>query len=73
METLFEDVTALYRLDSVGRNGAMSVTNGADLGPLPTGAVVLLASLGVVWVLIAVWFFCEKARKKKRNQQMEKE
>ena len=72
METLFEDVTALYRLDSISRSGTLSMTDGEDLGPLPTASVVLLAALGGIWVLIAVWFFCERAKKKKRNRQQER-
>ncbi len=49
IETLYSDVAALYHLDegqgTLGRQKA-------DLGPLPTTSVILLATLAAVWVLI---------------------
>lgn len=50
LDKLFADVNSLYRLDqrdtsSIGKQ---------ELGPLPSTAVVLLAGLGIVWLLIIV-------------------
>ena len=60
LTTLFEDTVSLYRLDQI-RTG----TGGkADLGPLPTTSVVLLAVLGAAWLLIAVWAILSKSKKK---------
>ena len=51
MEKLYTDTASLYRLNQ----GALSAGGGQDdLGPLPTEAVVLLVTLGVVWVLLGL-------------------
>lgn len=54
IETLYSDIASMYHL------------NKTELGPLPYTAVILLASLAVVWVLILIYVIFEH-RKKKRN------
>ena len=67
-EKLYSDITALYRLDQLnGQNGSLALEK-AELGPLPTSAKVLLASLAVVWMLIVI-YVVSQALKSKRNQQ----
>ncbi|MCD8155591.1 MAG: extracellular solute-binding protein [Clostridiales bacterium] len=51
MENLYTDVTSLYRLDQ----GEASSAGKKDLGPLPQTAVILLASLAVVWAFILIY------------------
>jgi len=64
-EELYADVNALYRLDQ----GGSSLASGKkDLGPLPAGAVALLTTLGIVWVLI-VLYVVRDAQKKRKNQK----
>ena len=50
-DKLFSDVSALYHLDE----RSATATAPSDLGPLPTTAVILLASLAAAWVVILVW------------------
>ena len=63
METLYADITSLYRLDSVGT----SVSTGkADLGPLPPAAAALLSVLGITWAGILA--YCGRELWKKRKK-----
>lgn len=62
MERLYDDVTALYRLDQPGTAAA---SGKEDLGPLPGTAAALLASLAGVWALILVYFLVQMTKKKK--------
>ena len=65
METLYSDVTALYRLD---QNGEQSSAAGkTDLGKLPGMAVGLLTGLAVVWSLIGLYLLREQMKKKAKN------
>ncbi|MBQ6036625.1 MAG: extracellular solute-binding protein, partial [Lachnospiraceae bacterium] len=65
MDKLFDDVTALYRLDlsvtEEGGSGGKKI-----LGPLPAGAKALLISLAAIWVLIGAGALFSFLRKKKR-------
>ena len=65
MDKLFDDVTALYRLDlsvtEEGGSGGKKI-----LGPLPAGAKALLISLAAIWVLIGAGALLSFLRKKKR-------
>lgn len=61
LDKLFDEMTALYRLDDASR---MSSSGPADLGPLPGTAVALLSALGVTWVLLGVVVLVGKLRKK---------
>ena len=61
-ERLFSDMVSLYHLNLDG-TGA-SASSRQELGPLPKTSVVLLTSLAVAWVLIAVYFFWKKSKKK---------
>ena len=59
IDKLFEDVTALYRLDQI------STTAGKrDLGPLPGTAKALLSSLAITWILIILYVIRERYNKK---------
>ena len=52
MEKLFDDMTALYRLNQNSRmSGSMSGSK-ADLGKLPTASVILLVTLAVAWICL---------------------
>ncbi len=51
MEKLFHDTTALYRLDQI----SAAADGPAELGPLPQEALVLLVTLGAVWLLILLY------------------
>ncbi len=57
---LYEEVTALYRLDQIATK-----TKTQEFGPLPTPAVILLAGLGGCWLCMGVYWAVTKAKKKK--------
>lgn len=63
IDSLFESVTSLYRLDQLGKSTAGK--NGkTELGPLPRGSVMLLCGLGIVWVFIIAYVIAEKVKQK---------
>lgn len=62
IETLYDDITSLYRLN---QEGALADAK-TDLGPLPRTAVILLASLAAIWIFILIYVIFEH-RKRKRN------
>jgi len=66
MEKLFADVTSLYRLD---QERGLSADSRLELGPLPKTAVILLASLAVVWTGILAWGVRELLRKKQAQRR----
>ncbi len=55
MEKLFDDVTSLYRLGQASQAAAGK----QELGRLPLTAAILLASLGVAWLLILLYVGCK--------------
>lgn len=55
IKEIFSNVMSLYRLDKTED----------DLGKLPKTAVILLCSIGGVWILIGTYVVFEKIRKKK--------
>ena len=63
MEELKNEITALHHLSEIG-GGTEAAP--ADLGPLPGTAVALLGSLAGAWVLILLYAFHEKRKKKGR-------
>ena len=63
LDQLFDDVTALYRLDQTAGMGGGSKE---DLGPLPTASKALLITLGVTWILIGVYYLRDRMRKSQK-------
>lgn len=63
-ETLYDDVTSLYRLDQIETTDEDS-GGLKDLGPLPQTSVMLLAGLAAVWALILLCFLWQAVKKKK--------
>ena len=64
MEKLEGDITALYRLNEARGSAAEA----KDLGPLPTGARVLLGAIAAVWVGILAYVGYGYAKKKKQER-----
>ena len=62
IEALYERVTLLCRLDQIESSSGI-----AELGPLPTESVILIAGLGVVWVLIAISALVGAIKKVKKS------
>ncbi len=65
LDNLFKEVTALYHLDQ----GDMGTSSGIkkDLGPLPAASKALLATLAVVWLLIAAYYVWTSLNKRKHG------
>ena len=59
MDTLYEDVSALYRLDQISTSG-QKVT----FGPLPQASKLLLWSLAFCWISILIYTFLNWSKKK---------
>ncbi len=59
LEELQSEMISLYRLDSISTSQGK-----VSLGALPTGSVILLASLGVCWIGIIIYFIKEKIKTK---------
>lgn len=66
-DKLYDDVTALYRLDQLGSQNT-AVAGKADLGPLPRASIILLVSLTAVWGLILVYVATNAYKKQNRNR-----
>lgn len=62
-DTLYEDMISLYHLDQI-----QGVTGKTDLGPLPAGAVWLLAVLGAAWAGILLYLGISFLRRRKSGK-----
>ncbi len=62
IDNLFAEMTALHHLDEAGAEKL----SGGDLGPLPSTAVILLATLGGTWLILGCSWIYGVLRKKKR-------
>ena len=63
LDALFNDVTALYRLDQTTGMGSGSKE---DMGPLPTASKALIATLVVTWTLIGIHYVMMKQKSAKK-------
>ena len=66
IDSLYADMTALYRLDSID-TGAVSSGGKKALGKLPGASVALLSVLAATWVLIIVFFLYDKYKNLKKK------
>lgn len=60
IEELFDEVSALYRLDQTG-----SVSGKAPLGEMPAASKALIGGLVLCWIAMGVYVLLEKRKKKK--------
>lgn len=67
IEDLFADVTSLYRLDQIGASSGGAGLQ-EDIGPLPATSKALLATLGVTWILIAVYVISDFIKQHRRKK-----
>lgn len=68
MEKLYADTIALYRLDQLESRGEAADSAGRELDPLPQASVLLLAGLGMVWVLIILSVVLQKIKNSKNKK-----
>jgi len=62
-DSLYDDVNSLYRLD---QKGGATASGKAELGALPTEAVVLLTALGTAWLMIIAYVLAQKIKNSKK-------
>ncbi len=60
IDRLYEQTVSLYHLDQIGL-----ATDNKDLGPLPLGSKILLATISTAWIIIAYYYF--RSIKKNNN------
>ena len=65
MEKLFKEMTALYKLDQIAVDGTVKMR----FEGLPLTSVILLSSIGAVWVGIAVTFVAGMAARRKKAKK----
>ncbi len=66
LEDLYEEMVSLYRLNQIS-----ATREQPELGPLPTGAVALLAGIGICWVGMAVYLLFQKRRTAKKYKRID--
>ena len=66
IETLYDDMEKLFHLDQITVTGEETAGE-EEKTSLPTGSVVLLASLAGIWILIGAYKLREAKRKRKNN------
>ncbi len=67
IDALYDEVTALHRLDQIG-----AASGGIPLGKLPTQAIVLLCALAACWVLMGIYVVVNKTKSKKDTKNLTK-
>ena len=65
IEELYGEVTSLYRLDGLITQNGESPEK-AELGALPTESLVLLITIGVIWLFIGTYFAFSSIKKRKK-------
>ena len=64
MDTLFDDVTSLYRLDQSMASGGSGTSGKAELGRLPDISIGFLSILAAAWVLIGAYYLSQWLKKR---------
>ena len=80
ISTLYDNMTSLYKLDQIQYFDNTYTPGGIedlelieetfvpdDLGPLPASAVMLIASISLIWVFIIAYFVVKFAKKQKKH------
>ena len=63
VDSLYEEMTSLYRLDGIGAGGGER----AELGELPSTAVALLSAIAAAWVFICIYILSGYLKKRKNQ------
>lgn len=68
IDSMYEEVSSLYRLDQTGAQRGGMAADEADMGALPRTSVILLASLAAAWILM-IAYGAGRSLKRKRNRR----
>ena len=63
IESLYEEMISLYRLDGIGAGGGEK----AELGPLPSTAIMLLSLIAAAWLFIGIYVLVQTLKKRKNQ------
>ena len=63
LKDLKSNMISLYKLDEI------TAGNKSDLGPLPTGSIILLSSLGIIWLGIGTYFAVNTVKSRKNSKK----
>lgn len=63
IESLYGEMTSLYRLDGIGANSGEK----AELGELPPTSIALLSAIATAWVFIGTYFLAQTLKKRKNR------
>lgn len=66
IETMYEEVALAKHLDQIQVDGEWK----KDFGPLPQTSVILLAALGGVWVIIAIFAAINRIKVRKKRKEL---
>ena len=70
LSDLKNNMISLYKLDEIAAGGnEMAASGKSELGPLPTGSIILLSSLGTVWLGIGTYFVVNTIKKRKISKK----
>ena len=70
LSDLKNNMISLYKLDEIAAGGNEIAASGkSELGPLPTGSIILLSSLGTVWLGIGTYFVVNTIKKRKISKK----
>jgi multiple sugar transport system substrate-binding protein len=67
VKKLYDDVTALYRLDQINSRGTELTSTKKELGSLPFESVALLVTLALTWIGIVSYVGYQTWQKKKKK------
>ena len=65
IDSLFDEVSDLYRLDQIERTGGK-----ANLGELPVASVVLLTLITATWIIIILYVVISRVKSKKSSKNL---
>jgi multiple sugar transport system substrate-binding protein len=65
LKKLFSDVSSLYHLDGIGAVGSSDAAK--ELVPMPRESVILLSSIGAIWLILGVYMLVSQIKKRNKS------
>ncbi len=65
IDSLYNQVSSLYRLDQIGAAAENDSSDSSDMGPLPGTAVTLLCALVIIWIVMGLYMLKQYIRTRK--------
>ena len=64
IKDLYERMSTLYHLDELNMKSGIKI----DFDNLPTGSVVLISTIGTVWIAIGAYYIVKLIKKRKNSE-----